>query len=351
MEGDGGRLLLQKYLINDLLLVERLISAYEKSFDSCTVNRVTGHVTFRPGFLGHVIIICQAIAHACSPSLQPNYCDTEEGEAAEQRLVHPHHPEQNGTHPSSTTFSYSDLTPLATIISQSSCCQRWRDFASSKLAAITAVQSTPLGGSSPPSRAGAEMQIQEDDVLQMDDSELDIAATMIESMKIPCDDEEEDGRSRKKQEGFICDFTDFGEQNSRDYCFDDPLGRTDRIGEEMYTDNSDVAVLEEDDEADAPVLDLFAGNFGSSSFSSAPEDTRTNDAVAFFADFDAAPTTKEFVVFDDAAFDKNFDNIASGNPGTDHEFKDDIFPCISSEAEGADADPFGTAKFNIDEIF
>jgi hypothetical protein len=38
------------------------------------------------------------------------------------------------------------------------------------------------------SRAGAEMQSQEDDVLQMDKSKLEIAATMIESMKIPCDD-------------------------------------------------------------------------------------------------------------------------------------------------------------------
>jgi len=359
LEGDGSRLPLQMYLINDLQLIERLISAYEKNFDSCSLNHVDGQVVFRSGFLGHVIIVCQAIAHVCAPSLPPNNYDAAEGEAAEQLLVNSHLPGQNGTHPPSTAYYYSDLTPLATIISQSSCCQRWKDFASTKLAAITAVQSTPLGGSSPPSRAGAEMQSQEDDILQMDESELEIAATMIESMKIPCDDEEGDGRDIKKQEGVLSDFADFGDQHSREYCFDDPLGRTDRIGDEMYTEHSDVAVFEEDDEADAPVLDLFAGNFGSSSFSSVPEDTKTNDGLSFFADFGnnlqvetvAASSAEEFAVFDDAAFDQNFDRFASGNPVTEREFKDDVFPRIASEVEREEIDLFGTAKFNIDEIF
>jgi hypothetical protein len=88
----------------------------------------------------------------------------------------------------------------------------------------------------------------------------------------------------------------------------------------VLLEHSDVAVVQEDDEADAPVLDLIAGNFGSSSFSSVPEDTKTNNELSFFADFGnnfqvetaAAPTTKEFAVFDDAAFDQNFDQFSSG---------------------------------------
>ncbi len=359
LERDGWRAPLQRYLINDLQLLERLISAYEKKSYAQTNEKEL--VIFRLGFIGHVIIICQAIAHACAQKLKHSNDVAADMETGER--LNAYQSEQNGFHQSAVT-EYSEITPLATIISQSSCGQRWNEFVSSTLAAITAVQATPLGGSSPPSRAAAEMQNQEEDALiQMNESELDIAATMIESMNIPCEedeDEDEDGRGRKKQGGLFSDFADFGEKQTREYCFDDPLGRTDKIDDEMDSNNKDVSVSEEDDDADAPVLDLFAGNFGSASFSSKLEDTKTNSDLSFFADFDnhcqrqddTSPTFEEFAAFDNSTFDQGNENFTADNTPFIQEWKDEAFLPLSSEGKGEEIeDPFGTTKFNIDDIF
>ena len=101
-----------------------------------------------------------------------------------------------------------------------------------------------------------------------------MAVTMIEATNLPCEDQEDEefdirvfeslrGEHEKQRNGepsllALSDF-DFGKK-CRDYCFDDPLGRVDRIGDGEI-DTKDV-VLEEDDDSDVPILDLFAGNFG-----------------------------------------------------------------------------------------
>lgn len=373
LEREGRRVPLQLYLINDLGLLERLLSAYEKSGELYTESSEKS-VHFRLGFLGHVIIICQAIVHACSitPQLKSSVENIEAGSITPPSSVMMSD-EMQSDKVVANEMGHHEPTALASAVLQSPTYQRWSEFVLSTLAVIIAVQATPLGGSSPPTRGGEGMNNNDDEVLQMNENELDIAVTMIEAMNLPCeyldDDEYErdfetfssEHRKKMASDASLLVFSDFhfGEKQ-KDYCFDDPLGRTDRI-DDGEIDSKDV-MLEEDDDSDVPVLDLFAGNFGVSSdvFPDADEAVRSpqNDAIKengvpfFFADFDnCQPSNNKSMegdaVKDFAAFGSNFDHAFTTVMMSD---KDDT-KNEAIDAQRKVSDPFDTTKFNIDDIF
>jgi hypothetical protein len=307
--------------------------------------------SFRYGYMGHVIIVCQALVHACSTqddpsgainggvgggeasmdassSLHPRQVDAGEGAdplpepgtsaSALGSMIasgatvkqHPLESLSRGGD-ESTAFSKEPLY-LAEMVSCHPLSEKWNHFISTTVAAETAIQSTPLGGFNvtaftegmqmhrpgladdlddsglePPSRLG--------DVLDMDDNDLEVAASMMAGMSVSGrarhldeDDEESAGDSNRSYNS--------GETNNSGggYLFDDPLGRINGgLGIELGkltkynpdTDNPDEVLKDEDDgdgsngsqgsdhssdedeqdrrgsETDVPVIDLFAGNF------------------------------------------------------------------------------------------
>ena len=109
----------------------------------------------RLGFMGHVIIVCQAIVHATSEDLDDD--DTLDATAA-----------TNGSAPESDFFNTVSASPSYAA---------WSDFVMSALATETAIQSTPLGGHVSPSR-DADLS----DDFGLDANDMDVAAGMIASM-------------------------------------------------------------------------------------------------------------------------------------------------------------------------
>ena len=125
----------------------------------------------RKGYMGHVIIICQALVHACS-----NHTESEEPTPEEQPSQDFNEKEfwatrnqPNGTFPSSSTSDNAasstdtsedspthpppakkpdptDIPVIASIVERHPLHRTWQEFVATTLAAETAIQSAPLGG-------------------------------------------------------------------------------------------------------------------------------------------------------------------------------------------------------------
>ena len=139
----------------------------------------------------------------------------------------------------------------------------------------------------------------------MDDNDLDIAASMMEALNMARPRESGDGdvdNSDEGQEGISPSFgmvVKNSSTGSGDYLFDDPLGGNARFGGSFGSQNDNSDEEEEpgesaadtghpsssnssgDSEDDAPVMDLFTGNFDDRA---SPE----NAPFSNFANFDDA---------------------------------------------------------------
>eukprot|EP00531_Pseudo-nitzschia_arenysensis_P000473 CAMPEP_0116117554 /NCGR_PEP_ID=MMETSP0329-20121206/1633_1 /TAXON_ID=697910 /ORGANISM="Pseudo-nitzschia arenysensis, Strain B593" /LENGTH=1038 /DNA_ID=CAMNT_0003611123 /DNA_START=233 /DNA_END=3349 /DNA_ORIENTATION=- len=283
--------------------------------------------SLRLGYMGHVIIICQALVHAC----------TEEGDAPtvdssgipremvdEQGQLGSHLGEGSGERvPKQTDDSYTDdytsaytstdgdtLTDaliLARLVKKHPLGKIWKDFVVTTLASETALQTTPLGGFQAPTlgadplhmhRPGLEDDgayddddgeaptlpqrglLVDGDVIDMDDNDLEVAANMMAGLNLA----QVTGNGDSQLQSNI--------SHQGGYVFDDPLG-SGRFGD--FDDDDDEGDSSSDEEgemignnrgSEAPVMDLFAGNFDAFD----ETDTREQSPSAFsdFANFDDA---------------------------------------------------------------
>jgi hypothetical protein len=323
----------------------------EKSAEE-SAEETRSHIpSFRMGYMGHVIIICQALVHASTqdPNESTEMGAVEHGMSSVD-LDMSGSVEWSGSHekgsgaagqdakPGSSTSldydqneSYKDEEAdakadpenslvIAQLIESSPLRTRWEEFVTTTLSAETAIQSTPLGGLAGGSPGGdplhshapdmnGQAEFEQDfiqgkgilvtgEVIDMDDNDLDMAATMMEALA---------GISRGPEGSDDAGARQPGDQ-SQDYVFDDPLGnrrfsRGDSDDEEEE-DGSDAADLsgprspeasgKQADENDVPVMDLFAGNF---SYEENKAETTKNVAAAAAP---GDPGWSDFANFDDA---------------------------------------------------
>jgi len=289
--------------------------------------------TFRMGYMGHVIIICQALVHACGTMEQVAGSNEEKPEVAlATKDYGPSKPEK-----SPNGISKEDLLPrppprnmILILLRGNYHYSSWIKFVTTTLASETAVQSTPLGGYNAQEEINAaeehhtespwESNQYEDDsdivgtnhyvvssaeIEDLDETDLDIAASMIESMNIAPNENSgssEDGSApshgHRRQRGVIGgqatgNGSAFGtvvelHKKPDEYVYDDPLGPNTRMhfnddgssDDSSDDDDSDNDNAEGSDDA-PPVMDLFAGNFDFD------ENTESDDAGGW-ANFDDA---------------------------------------------------------------
>jgi hypothetical protein len=142
------------------------------------------------------------------------------------------------------------------------------------------------------------------DVIDMDDNDLDVAASMMAGLSLRRPDNIGDGRSDSELLAAIPAQSDGPTRGG--YLYDDPLGDG-RFG--RFNDDDDESSSDEESELsgntgdsggavadegnDAPVMDLFAGNFDA--FGDKDAEGQTNGAWSDFANFDDAFAEAETV--------------------------------------------------------
>jgi hypothetical protein len=379
--------------------------------------------SFRLGYMGHVIIICQALVHACSAEsdedLEPTAPDSVIGEDDDRRslLADAQQEEaikmngegpydecegvmwvqsnevadsQTGDLPAgrddgesgrAVDSNVEGIPPpnplmLSKLIESHRLRSRWQDFVKSTLATETAIQSTPLGGfnnnplpGGDPLHAHRPLGDADDfddgsgqpnmpprgmlgggDVIDMDDNDLDIAASMMAGLHLARgrrrdeDDDDNDSSDDEESDGSGQTY-DSGEHSAKKgYFFDDPLGgRNSGLGLALGNlgqyhangsddeDDSDKGSdhSSEDDESpsqprrttssgDVPVMNLFAGNLppGTEENPAQAESPFDDNVWSNFANFDA---------FDNAdGFAADFGSADINDPTSDP------FPPLSS---------------------
>lgn len=307
--------------------------------------------TFRLGYMGHVIIICQALVHACteekdndSPSIKEaddlpeemggepeNFVNDLSGHDSQEPSKQDEELDDAEAFPNSSADEYppsddnvpSDSLMLAQLVKKHPLGKIWQDFVLSTLASETALQTTPLGGFQASTlgtdpfhmhRPGLEDDggyddddddgnapalpqrglLVDGDVIDMDDNDLDVAASMMAGLNIG---QVADNHGENQ--------TQSNAPHQNGYIFDDPLGGG-RFGEfddddgdgdsssdeepEMLenTGGSDSAVVDGvSSENEAPVMDLFAGNFDAFGETAAAGDQPSGN-WSDFANFDDA---------------------------------------------------------------
>mmetsp|Transcript_13799 Transcript_13799/g.38124 ORF Transcript_13799/g.38124 Transcript_13799/m.38124 type:complete len:1147 (-) Transcript_13799:72-3512(-) len=236
----------------------------QESRDASTVGITAPAQSFRFGYMGHVIIICQALVQACAnewaaeQDADMTSQQQSEGGTSELQSVS----DVPGDSTNQTGSAYPPLL-IAELVNNHELAERWQEFVISTLASEIAVQSTPLGGlnaqpsdplqahrpdglgrrpgladdgdigddaMAPPPPRG--MMGSDENLLSAD--ELGLAASVMARLNLngrPLDDERSGG-----SEGEFSGSGDSGDSqrsynsgetnNSREgYLFDDPLGK------------------------------------------------------------------------------------------------------------------------------
>jgi hypothetical protein len=313
--------------------------------------------SFRLGYMGHVIIICQALVHACtndgkseSPSLVGGaiseemngdlerfvgrFSGTEQDLSPQKDGVINEAFERSRAGESVATEETPSSAPLilAQLVDTHPLSRNWQEFVSTTLASETAIQSTPLGGfqgSSPgmgmdPLHAHRPGLAEDDDydddgaapplpprgllvggdVIDMDDNDLDVAASMMAGLSMRRGPNAgPDGRTDQDLLASIPPQPSGPPQGG--YMFDDPLGdgrfgKFDDDGDDSSSDEEselsgntgdssgavDGASNDATGDNDAPVMDLFAGNFDA--FGEKDVGDQDNGNWSDFANFDDA---------------------------------------------------------------
>ena len=285
-----------------------------------TVNGPSSNRSFRLGYMGHVIIICQALVHACTveyegPSVGGTSASEYRNSNGELGQFVDSQNEGNEVGALQEALEreraadsvVTDETPmntliLAQLVDSHPLRNNWQDFVTTTLASETAIQSTPLGGfhGSPGGmdplhshRPGLEDDgdySDEDgaapplpprgllvggDVIDMDDNDLDVAASMMAGLGMG-HAHGEDGAERSDGDLLASIPRQSGDSQPQQYLFDDPLGNS-RFDDESDDSSSDeeselsgntggsAGALDEgvpgdNERGDVPVMNLFAGN-------------------------------------------------------------------------------------------
>jgi hypothetical protein len=344
--------------------------------------------SLRKGYMGHVIIVCQALVHACTvPQVGVGEENQEYNESLNNEDIDgagddsddnddegvgddavgmssdvepPRHTMQRSEDSEDTIGETQPMLVITSLIASHPMQLKWEDFVTTTLASETAIQSTPLGGFHAaaatidplhshrpgPDRSDFHDDYDDDeddddlpgggDVIDMDDNDIEIAASMMDALNMP------------KSRDFNSDFGDASGGN--EYMFDDPLG-----GGTRFDANFDSDVADEDDEdseaatrrvssdLDPPVMDLFAGNIAFDSDKEA-EGSPTSGSNG------AAPPSNWSADF--ANFDTNFDDAFSA-PEAMPEAVDVISVDPAAEPQTKEPDDIFASDDtkNVDDIF
>merc|ERR1719232_1963393 len=122
--------MLQNYFIHKCNLLERLVNAFPQEDD-----------IHRPGYMGHVIILCQTIENVCSSTKDQQSKTNNDEEPAEGHIFN---------NPKFGIKSKIHLQPIQSpqfvlIIEEHPFYDTWSSFVSTTLAAALSIQTTPLG--------------------------------------------------------------------------------------------------------------------------------------------------------------------------------------------------------------
>jgi hypothetical protein len=349
----------------------------QEGSDAGAVHEVSDHTlaqSFRLGYMGHVIIICQALVHACTNDGKSDAASLAGGAISEEmngdfdafaKQVDGEDPklsshlrntqnealERGRAGESVATEETPSMVPLvlAQLVDSHPLSNNWNKFISTTLATETAIQSSPLGGfqgapgmdllqSHRPGLAEDGAFDDDDgaspplpprglfDVIDMDDNDLDVAASMMAGMRLHQPDESTDDRSRDLLSGIA---SQPNEPPRSGYMFEDPLGdgRFGKFNADEDQDDSssdeeseqsgntgdsggaiaDGATNDNSTENDAPVMDLFAGNFDAFGEKDAGGQ---NGTWSDFANFDDAFANAQSAGDDPAVEAKsNFDDV------------------------------------------
>ena len=247
--------------------------------------RVPDHApaqSFRLGYMGHVIIICQALVHACTsdgksevPSVSAdydmnggeleNYVEKMNGDGTDPNVQNNNNNnalsealEPGRAGESVTTDDTMGTTPLiiTQLVDSHPLSNKWEQFVATTLASETAIQSAPLGGYEGPTpgldplhahRPGSEEEEYDDGdgaaqplpprglmaggvAIDMDENDLDIAASMMAGMSLgrPA------GSDNPTEQDLLASIPAQPSRGSSGmgYMFDDPLG-----GNRFYDDD------------------------------------------------------------------------------------------------------------------
>jgi hypothetical protein len=325
-----------------------------ESRDGSTIGVGAPSQSFRLGYMGHVIIICQALVHASNDDMEEESPSMEDSEAQKGTDDESGAGQDGAANGQDLNQTLQEPLLLAEMVKYHPAVERWHTFMSTTLASETSIQATPLGGfnaaangdplhSHRPGLAEGDMMDDDGsaplpprgmlgggDVIDMDDNDLDIAASMIAGLTLNRqnsggsggDNDSEDG-SDSGNSGNSQKTYDSGEtaNSGSGYLFDDPLGKM-KEGElgielgklmnykgpskaEGKASNSAADDEEEEDDSssdeeperqrsnsdsdeDAPVMDLFAGNFSYGDSDQPAEDASDAPDWSNFANFDDA---------------------------------------------------------------
>lgn len=390
--------------------------------------------SFRYGYMGHVIIICQALVNAYMHDNEGQDIQMQQPQQSQDTLLDGQAVPlciakgEVGDTEEDTYIGpkddFGDPLLLAELVSQHPLAERWHEFVATTLAAENAIQSTLLGGyNMQASSSGGMMMIDPlhshrpglidegymmgddgegppapplrgmlagGDVIDMDDNDLDIAASMMAGLTLNRnsgnsrrthnsprsnnspkrdDDDSEDGASYGSADSEKS--YNSGETNSEKsaYVFDDPLGKAGGLGIELgkltqydhsssnkaarrnharsnnpkpedqadddeigskdsHSSSSDDEYQEnhERNDSDVPVLDLFAGNFNFDGDEQPPSQDEESPGTFEFADFANFQEGEGFFA------EKSTEPVvASNNDERNDTFDDDFGPFASAE--------------------
>jgi hypothetical protein len=266
IEGGVERQILQKHVIAELDLLSVLMRCFQSDSvanidakHASTATTVTTSTTasasnkLRLGYMGHVIIVCQAIVHASSGDIDDDDDDDDNGDGI-QEIDNKVLGDDNGTNdgfPKTSEFfetvkSYKNYNS-------------WASFVTSTLAIETSIQSTPLGGFSQPSRDGDDS---DGFGLDVNSSDMDVAASMIRKMNFGGSDDNGDSgegggvklgmdgiRQALGMHGSIGGLEGLGGMNGGNHSFgaeDDELDDDDLVGRSSGGSNNNDSSDEED---------------------------------------------------------------------------------------------------------
>mmetsp|Transcript_21805 Transcript_21805/g.33304 ORF Transcript_21805/g.33304 Transcript_21805/m.33304 type:complete len:1027 (-) Transcript_21805:1058-4138(-) len=339
--------------------------------------------SFRLGYMGHVIIICQALVHACTNEGEgPSVGDTSASEYRENgelgRYVASQEEDSEGgalqealERGRAADSVVTDETPmnlliLAQLVDSHPLRNNWQDFVTTTLASETAIQSTPLGGfhgspggmdplhSHRPGLADDGDYSDDDgaapplpprgllvggDVIDMDDNDLDVAASMMAGLGMGHTAE---GGVVSRSDGDLLASIPRQSGDSSPaggYLFDDPLGhgRFDDDSDGSSSDEEselsgntgdsggalDDGVSAENERGEVPVMNLFAGNLEGFPATPGQSDEQTSN-------------WSDFANFDNAFAGGGCDDAGAENPAEPSKSVfDDVFGEVNANADHA----------------